>query len=112
MDTTEVNIKNWKSLIKPPKLDINLSDDKSYAKIIAEPLEKVKLDYIYNKHEDVPIEIVDAIDASNLKPGLDISIPIEFELREISFFHDETPACQAVYKSGTIFTISPLFLIR
>ena len=31
-----------------------------YAKI-AEPLEKVKLDYIYNKHEDVPIEIVDAI---------------------------------------------------
>ena len=33
-----------------------------YAKI-AEPLEKVKLDYIYNKHEDVPIEIVDAIDA-------------------------------------------------
>ena len=40
MDTNEVNIKNWKSLIKPPKLDINLSDDKSYAKIIAEPLEK------------------------------------------------------------------------
>ena len=33
-----------------------------YAKI-AEPLEKVKLDYIYNKREDVPIEIVDAIDA-------------------------------------------------
>ena len=40
MDATEVNIKNWRSLIKPPKLDINLSDDKSYAKIIAEPLEK------------------------------------------------------------------------
>ena len=40
MDTTEVNIKNWKSLIKPPKLDINISDDKSYAKIVAEPLEK------------------------------------------------------------------------
>ena len=33
-----------------------------YAKI-AEPLEKVKLDYIYNKHEAVPIGIVDAIDA-------------------------------------------------
>ena len=33
-----------------------------YAKI-AEPLEKVKLDYIYNKREDVPISIVDAIDA-------------------------------------------------
>ena len=40
METSEVNIKNWKSLIKPPKLDVNLSDDKSYAKIVAEPLEK------------------------------------------------------------------------
>ena len=40
METTDVNIKNWKSLIRPPKLDVQLSDDKSYAKIIAEPLEK------------------------------------------------------------------------
>ena len=40
MESTEVNIKNWKSLIKPAKLDIKLSDDKSYAKIVAEPLEK------------------------------------------------------------------------
>ena len=40
METTNVNIKNWKSLIKPGRLDIKLSDDKSYAKIIAEPLEK------------------------------------------------------------------------
>ena len=40
METTNVNLKNWKSLIKPAKLDIQLSDDKSYAKIIAEPLEK------------------------------------------------------------------------
>ena len=40
METAEVNIKNWKSLIKPSKLDIQLSDDKSYAKVIAEPLEK------------------------------------------------------------------------
>ena len=29
METTNVNIKNWKSLIKPAKLDIQLSDDKS-----------------------------------------------------------------------------------
>ena len=36
----EVNNKNWKSLIRPSKLDVKLSDDKSYAKIIAEPLEK------------------------------------------------------------------------
>jgi DNA-directed RNA polymerase subunit alpha len=40
MENTDVNIKNWKSLIKPGKLDINLSDDKSYARVIAEPLEK------------------------------------------------------------------------
>ena len=40
METSSVNIKNWKSLIKPGKLDIQLSDDKSFAKIIAEPLEK------------------------------------------------------------------------
>jgi len=40
METIEVNSKNWKSLIKPPKLDVQLSDDKTYAKITAEPLEK------------------------------------------------------------------------
>ena len=40
METIEVNSKNWKKLIKPTKLDVQLSEDKSYAKIIAEPLEK------------------------------------------------------------------------
>ena len=40
MENTEINVKNWKSLIKPGKLDVNLSDDKSYARIVAEPLEK------------------------------------------------------------------------
>ena len=40
METADVNIKNWKSLIKPPKLDIKLSDDKTHARITAEPLEK------------------------------------------------------------------------
>ena len=40
MEQAEVNTKNWKSLIKPTKLDVQLSDDKSFAKIIAEPLEK------------------------------------------------------------------------
>ena len=40
METANVNLKNWKSLIKPGKLDININDDKSYAKIVAEPLEK------------------------------------------------------------------------
>tara|TARA_B100000029_G_scaffold102726_1_gene93121 strand:+ start:5063 stop:6091 length:1029 start_codon:yes stop_codon:yes gene_type:complete len=40
METTEVNTKNWKSLLKPAKLDVQSSEDKSSAKIIAEPLEK------------------------------------------------------------------------
>ena len=40
MQNLDVNLKNWKSLIKPPKLNVKLSDDKSVAKIIAEPLEK------------------------------------------------------------------------
>ena len=40
MEQTEVNSKNWKSLIKPAKLDVQLSDDKAFAKITAEPLEK------------------------------------------------------------------------
>ena len=32
--------KNWKALIKPNKLEITSSDDKTVAKVIAEPLEK------------------------------------------------------------------------
>ena len=40
MESADVNTKNWKSLIKPSKLDIKLSEDKSHAKVIAEPLEK------------------------------------------------------------------------
>ena len=40
METENVNIKNWKSLIKPSKLDVKLSEDLTHAKIIAEPLEK------------------------------------------------------------------------
>jgi len=40
MENVSVNDKNWKSMIKPPKLDIQLSENKTKAKIIAEPLEK------------------------------------------------------------------------
>ena len=40
METANVNLKNWKSLIKPAKLDVKISDDLSKATIIAEPLEK------------------------------------------------------------------------
>ena len=40
METENVNIKNWKSLIKPSKLDVNMSNDLSHATIVAEPLEK------------------------------------------------------------------------
>ena len=40
MEIEKVNIKNWKSLIKPAKLDVKISDDLTHATIIAEPLEK------------------------------------------------------------------------
>ena len=40
MEVENVNVKNWKSLIKPSKLDVQISDDLTHAKIIAEPLEK------------------------------------------------------------------------
>tara|TARA_B100000427_G_scaffold224578_1_gene188261 strand:- start:31 stop:1059 length:1029 start_codon:yes stop_codon:yes gene_type:complete len=40
MENIDINDKNWKSLTKPTQLDVQLSEDKSKAKIIAEPLEK------------------------------------------------------------------------
>ena len=40
MESISANDKNWKAMIKPTKLDIQLSEDKTKAKIIAEPLEK------------------------------------------------------------------------
>ena len=38
--TTNILDKNWKALIKPNKLEITSNDDKTVAKIVAEPLEK------------------------------------------------------------------------
>ena len=40
MENINIIDKNWKSLIKPTKLAITSNDDKSIAKVIAEPLEK------------------------------------------------------------------------
>ena len=40
METENVNVKNWKSLIKPTKLDVKMNDDLTQATIVAEPLEK------------------------------------------------------------------------
>ena len=33
METENVNVKNWKSLIKPSKLDVKLSEDLTWKKI-------------------------------------------------------------------------------
>ena len=38
--TTNIIDKNWKALIKPNKLEINSNEDRTIAKVIAEPLEK------------------------------------------------------------------------
>ena len=40
MENLDVNDKNWKSLIKPGRINIKSSTNKSFATIIAEPLEK------------------------------------------------------------------------
>ena len=45
-------------------------------------------------------------------PGLIISIPIEYLFNDLKFFHDDFPACQAIYKSGTNELISPFFFIK
>ena len=39
-NTNQTDIKNWKSLIKPSRIDVKTSEDKSKATLIAEPLEK------------------------------------------------------------------------
>ena len=41
MESLNVNAKNWKALIKPAQLDVTISDDKSHAKIVAEPLKRI-----------------------------------------------------------------------
>ena len=40
MQTSNVIDKNWKTLIKPNKLEISSNEDKSIANVVAEPLEK------------------------------------------------------------------------
>ena len=40
MENTNIFDKNWKSLTKPTKLEIDSNEDKSIAKVIAQPLEK------------------------------------------------------------------------
>ena len=37
MQSTNIFDKNWKSLIKPTKLQITSNDDKSIAKVVAQP---------------------------------------------------------------------------
>ena len=38
--TSNIVDKNWKALIKPDKLNITSNEDKTIAKVVAEPLEK------------------------------------------------------------------------
>ena len=40
MEKTDIFDKNWKTLIKPPKLEVISNEDKSFAEIVAQPLEK------------------------------------------------------------------------
>ena len=40
MEGTTIIDKNWKSLTKPNRLKVESNEDKSLAKVVAEPLEK------------------------------------------------------------------------
>ena len=40
MEKTDIFDKNWKTLIKPSKLDVSSNEDKSFAQVVAQPLEK------------------------------------------------------------------------
>ena len=40
MEVENVNVKNWKSLIKPSKLDVQISDDLTHAKISSRAFRK------------------------------------------------------------------------
>ena len=40
MEKTDIFDKNWKTLIKPSKLEIDSNEDKSFAQVVAQPLEK------------------------------------------------------------------------
>ena len=40
MELENVNVKNWKSLIKPAKLDVKISDDLTHATIVLNRLKK------------------------------------------------------------------------
>ena len=40
MEKTDIFDKNWKTLIKPSKLEVSSNEDKSFAQVVAQPLEK------------------------------------------------------------------------
>ena len=40
MEKTDIFDKNWKTLIKPSKLEVISNEDKSFAEVVAQPLEK------------------------------------------------------------------------
>jgi len=40
MEKTDIFDKNWKALIKPSKLEVSSNEDKSFAEVVAQPLEK------------------------------------------------------------------------
>jgi len=40
MEKTDIFDKNWKVLIKPSKLEVSSNEDKSFAEVVAQPLEK------------------------------------------------------------------------
>ena len=72
--------KNWKALIKPNKLEITSNDDKSVAKVVAEPLEKGFGQTIGNSLRRIlkllkPIDDITNVSFSNLFGTKSINLP-------------------------------------
>ena len=75
--------KNWKSLIKPSRLNIKSSDDKSVATVVAEPLEKGYALTIGNSLRRILL--------SSIQGSAVTAIQIDGVLHEFSSIKDVTP---------------------
>ena len=79
MQSQSIFDKNWKSLIKPSKLQITSNEDKSIAKVIAEPLEKGFAQTLGNSLRRILLSsiqgaAVTAINLDDFKPDDDLEI--------------------------------------
>ena len=81
--TSNIIDKNWKALIKPNKLEIKSNEDKTIAKVIAEPLEKGYGLTLGNSLRRILL--------SSIRGAAVTSIQIDGVLHEFTSIKDTTP---------------------